>query len=355
MMTDYCKAYAFDVERRQALLKLLELGEADHETARVLHNNILGPHAEAIIDQFYTYLLGFQEFNRIINVDDIPALKSTQADYLRSFGVAFDTAAYFNHRLVVGTAHKRAGLTLGLYQCAYRVLQQLMLDAIPDGFEAEGINGRQLCAFIHKTVTLDMTLAIETYHVEHMRDLETSMDELRSEGHHLRKKVITDDLTGVASREHAISVLQQHLDRFSGTENICVIMADIDYFKKVNDAYGHLAGDEVLRQVSRCLESTVREFDIVSRYGGEEFMIILSQASPEIALYVAERIRARIKEARIEYGGGGISVTISQGIAVVKENDSVNGLLHRADAALYLAKTQGRDRVVMAGEKTECC
>lgn len=355
MMTDYCKTYAFDVERRQALLKLLELGEADHETARVLHKNILNPNAETIIERFYTYLLGFPEFNRIISADDIPALKSTQADYLRSFGVAFDSADYFNHRLLVGSVHKRVGLSLGLYQCAYRVLQQLMLDAIPDGFAAEGINGRQLCAFIHKTVALDMTLAIETYHAEHMHDLEASLDELRSEGHHLRKKVMTDDLTGVASREHAISVLQQYLDRFSGTENICVIMADIDYFKKVNDTYGHLAGDEVLRQISRCLESTVRDFDIISRYGGEEFMIVLSQASSEIALRVAERIRIRVKAARIEYGGHLISVTISQGIAVVEENDTVNGLLQHADAALYLAKTQGRDRVVMTEKNIECC
>jgi diguanylate cyclase (GGDEF)-like protein len=264
--------------------------------------------------------------------------------------VAFDTAAYFNHRLLVGEAHKRVGLSLGLYQCAYRELQQLMLDAIPDGFEAEGISGRRLCAFVHKTVALDMTLAIETYHAAHMNELEESLDELRSEGHHLRQKVITDTLTGVASREHAMNVLQQHLDRFSGTQDICVVMADLDYFKKINDTYGHLAGDEVLRQISRCLESVVREFDTVSRYGGEEFMIVLSQASPEIAMRVAERIQARVKAARIEYGGNIISTTISQGIAMVEEGDTVNGLLERADAALYLAKMQGRDRIVM-GEK----
>ena len=352
MITDYCKAYAFDVERRQALLMMLELSEADHDTARVLHYNILGPEAEVIIDQFYAYLLQFPEFSRIITEDDIPALKSTQADYLRSFGVAFDTEDYFNHRLVVGAVHKRVGLSLGLYQCAYRELQQLMLDAIPDGFEVEGINGRRLCAFIHKTVALDMTLAIETYHAAHMHELEESLDELRSEGLNLRQKVITDDLTGLASREYAMNELQQYLDHFSDTQNICVMMADIDYFKKINDTYGHLAGDEVLRHVSRCLESEVREFDTVSRYGGEEFMIVLSQASPEIGRRVAERIQACVKEARIEYGGHFLSVTISQGIAVVEENDTINGLLQRADAALYLAKMRGRDRIVMGEKKS---
>jgi diguanylate cyclase (GGDEF)-like protein len=351
MITDYCKAFAFDSERRQALLKLLELGEADHDTARVLHQHVLEPQAEVIIDQFYAYLLKFPEFSRIINVGNIPGLKSTQADYLRSFGVAFDTAAYFNHRLVVGTAHKRVGLTLGLYQCAYRELQQLMLDAIPDAFEVENINGRRLCAFIHKTVALDMTLAIETYHLAHLHDLEESLNELRSEGADLRQKVITDNLTGLASREHAESVLRQYLDHFSETQNICVMMADIDFFKKINDTYGHLAGDEVLRRVSRCIESAVREFDTVSRYGGEEFMLIMNQASPEIALRIAERIQARIKEAKIEYGGHFLSVTISQGITVVESGDSLNALLQRADAALYLAKMQGRDRIVMGENK----
>lgn len=347
MMTDYCKAYAFDNERRQALLNLLELAQADHVVARVLHENILGPMAESIIDKFYAYLLQFPEFQRVISEKDISALKATQADYLHSFGVDFGTASYFNHRLLVGAAHKRVGLSLGLYQCAYRELQQRMLDAIPDGFDREGINGRQLCAFIHKIVALDMTLAIETYHAAHMQDLEKSLDTLRSEGADLRQKVITDNLTGVASREHATNVLQQYLEHFSITQNVCVIMADIDFFKKVNDTYGHLAGDEVLRQVSRCLESAVRDFDMVSRYGGEEFMVVLSQASPEIAMRVAERIRTRVKQARINYGGQFMSVTISQGITEVKKNDTVNAVLQRADAALYLAKMQGRDRFVM--------
>lgn len=352
MITDYCKAFAFDNERRQALLDMLELGKADHGTARVLHDHILKPEAEVIIDKFYDYLLQFPEFNRIISEDDIPPLKSTQAEYLRSFGVAFDTGSYFNHRLLVGAAHKRVGLTLGLYQCAYRQLQQLMLDAIPDGFEVDGISGRRLCAFIHKTVSLDMTLAIETYHAVHMSEMEESLDELRSEGFNLRQKVITDTLTGLASREHAMDELQQYLDNFSDKQNICVIMADIDLFKKINDTYGHLAGDEVLRRVSRCLESAVREFDTVSRYGGEEFLVVLSQASPEIALRVAERIQARVKDSRVEYGGHYLSVSISQGITVVEENDTVNGVLQRADAALYLAKMQGRDQVVMGENKS---
>lgn len=351
MITDYCKAFAFDVQRRQGLLNMLELNEADHDTARVLHENILEPKADEIIDKFYAYLLKFEDFSRIISEDDIPVLKSTQADYLRSFGVAFDTAAYFNHRLLVGDAHKRVGLTLGLYQCAYRVLQQLMLDAIPDDFESEGISGRRLCAFIHKTVALDMTLAIETYHAAHMNDLEQSLDELRSEGHDLRQKVITDDLTGLASREYAVNVLQQLLDHPSDAQDVCVVMADVDHFKLINDTYGHLAGDEVLRYISRCLESAVREFDTVSRYGGEEFMIVLSQSSSEIALRVAERIQQRVNEAIINYSGHAISVTMSQGIAVVENNDTVSRLLQRADAALYLAKKQGRDRIVMSEKK----
>jgi len=128
---------------------------------------------------------------------------------------------------------------------------------------------------------------------------------------------------------------------------LSAITFDIDYFKKINDTYGHLAGDEVLRQISRCLEDAVREFDTVSRYGGEEFMIILSKASPDTARRVAERIRTRVKKARIEYGGHVLSVTISQGIAEVVKDDTVNGLLQHADVALYLAKMQGRDRIVL--------
>ncbi|WP_126452523.1 GGDEF domain-containing protein [Sulfuriflexus mobilis] len=347
MVTDYFKAYAFDDARRQALLDLLELTEADHHCAQILQQFILRPHAEKIIDDFYAYMLKFPAYRQIIPEKKIAALKSTQANYLQSFGVAFETIGYFSHRLMVGAAHKWVGLTLGLYQCAYRALQQFMLDAIPEGFEEEGISGQQLRTFIHKMVSLDMTLAIEAYHSAQLMDLEESLHELRDEGEHLRQRVITDSLTGLATREYALRELQQHLERYNGRGDICLIMADIDYFKKVNDTHGHMAGDEVLREVSLSLQAAVRGFDTVSRYGGEEFLIVLSQASPKVARQVAERIRQRVNETVIEFAGSKLSVTISQGIAVAHAGDTGAALLHRADQALYLAKEQGRDRFVM--------
>lgn len=345
MNTNYCKTYGFDERRRQATLDLLELEEADHIVAQILHKHILAPVAKDIIDMFYAYLLKFTEFNSIITKDDIPALKSTQADYLKSFGVAFDSEEYFNNRLLIGEVHKRVGLTLGLYQCAYRTLQQLMLDAIPDDFEVDGVTGRNLCCLIHKLVSLDMTLAIETYHLSSMNEMSESIDELRSEGDDLRKKVTTDNLTGLATREHALNILEKHMTHTG--HSLCVIMADIDNFKTINDTHGHLAGDEVLRKISQCFGLVVREFDIVSRYGGEEFLIVLTQASTKIAMKVAERIQTKVKEARIEYGGHTLSVCISQGVARVEEEDTPNKVLQRADAALYLAKVQGRDRIIM--------
>ena len=355
MNKDYCTIYMMDLERRASFLRLLEFNDRDHEIGEILHRQVLGAGAEIIVDSFYDFLLQHAEYTDIVNEDIIPALKQTQSEYLRTFGVNYDSAEYFNDRLKVGFAHKRVGLSLGLYQCAYRRLQQLILDQIPDNFEQDGISGRDLCRFVHKVTALDMTLAIETYHAAHMLAYEDSLDELRNEGDELRVRVTTDTLTQVATREHGIHMLDKCLSDPKVRKGICVIMADIDHFKKINDNFGHLCGDEVLRRLGVILESAVRDFDTVSRYGGEEFLIVLCNASLAVAERVAKRIRQLVREMTIEYNEESIQVTISQGVAFAEEGSTAKQLLEAADNALYTAKDEGRDRVVVSKTHVAGC
>ncbi|HKM29420.1 MAG TPA: GGDEF domain-containing protein, partial [Bacilli bacterium] len=129
---------------------------------------------------------------------------------------------------------------------------------------------------------------------------------------------------------------------------IAVLMADIDFFKSVNDTYGHLVGDRVLIQIAQLAKKAVREGDIVIRYGGEEFMAILPGASQTDARQIAERLRRTVEETVIHHGGQEIKVTISIGINSFPENDvtNVNELIDAADKALYKAKETGRNKVV---------
>jgi diguanylate cyclase (GGDEF)-like protein len=131
-------------------------------------------------------------------------------------------------------------------------------------------------------------------------------------------------------------------------------MADLDHFKQVNDNYGHLAGDAVLRKVGKIFNETLRSIDTAGRYGGEEFLIILDNTGEQEAEQTAERIRKAVEESRITRDGKTIQVTISIGVATICDMVSMDDgqLIGIADKALYEAKQQGRNRIVVATIKS---
>ncbi len=139
-------------------------------------------------------------------------------------------------------------------------------------------------------------------------------------------------------------------------EPLGVIMADLDHFKQINDSYGHPVGDVVLREVARRIPASVRNYDYVGRYGGEEFLIVVAECSATDLAATAERMRVCVSRKPVEPHSGPVPVTLSIGLvtgyavgtAVLKGEE----LLRAADTALYCAKTKGRNRVEQASEKT---
>jgi len=127
-------------------------------------------------------------------------------------------------------------------------------------------------------------------------------------------------------------------------------MIDIDFFKAVNDTYGHQTGDKILCELAKILVKNVRDTDKVVRYGGEEFAIILPHTDHEGASVVGERLRSYIDKAEFVYKGDNIPLTISIGISCIRKDDDINGVFERADNALRLAKQAGRNRVVIDEE-----
>jgi diguanylate cyclase (GGDEF)-like protein len=129
----------------------------------------------------------------------------------------------------------------------------------------------------------------------------------------------------------------------------CCMMLDLDHFKRINDEYGHLIGDQVLQEFAKRCERSVREVDLVGRYGGEEIMILLPETDRETSMQVAERLRTTIVATPIQVFGKEISVTVSIGVATQDENTTdLETLIARADQALYIAKHKGRNRVAMS-------
>ncbi len=156
-----------------------------------------------------------------------------------------------------------------------------------------------------------------------------------------------DGLTGLANR----AVFDRDLDREIarvrryGTP-LSLVVADIDHFKAVNDSHGHLAGDAALRAVAAALRQTLRQVDVICRYGGEEFAVLLPMTDLPGALIVAERLRVAVSEQPIRSPApGDLRVTISLGVAVLGEGEARSDFFARADAALYASKSRGRNRV----------
>jgi len=166
-----------------------------------------------------------------------------------------------------------------------------------------------------------------------------------------RRLAALDELTGVANRRSIIAALDRDVGRAIRTrEPLAVMMVDIDFFKHVNDTHGHLAGDRVLRNVADVIRSRIRAQDIVGRYGGEEFLVVLVDTSAQGARRLAEQLREAVQAASCHWGTHRLAVTVSIGVfgGRLEPGDSWDQLIHAADSALYRAKQGGRNRVEMA-------
>jgi len=164
----------------------------------------------------------------------------------------------------------------------------------------------------------------------------------------LLEMATTDFLTGLNNRRQFMTLLNQELERLRRLENhrVAVLMLDLDHFKRVNDEHGHAAGDTVLQQFAERVRGELRKVDIAGRLGGEEFAILLLDADLEAAEQFAERLRRKVAEQPVLHEGLVISVTVSLGVSVLRPEDAhEETALKRADAALYEAKHQGRNRV----------
>ncbi|MCH4812638.1 sensor domain-containing diguanylate cyclase [Vreelandella neptunia] len=165
----------------------------------------------------------------------------------------------------------------------------------------------------------------------------------------LRKQAITDDLTGVFNRRYFMKRLRQAFSHFRRSEkNVAVLLFDVDYFKTVNDTYGHAIGDQVLQQVCRLFKERFRETDIIGRLGGEEFAVLLFEVSSEDAVAIADGIRQALADHPFTTEAGGtFHISITCGVSSFAADDPTEDcILHRADKSLYLGKRQGRDQVV---------
>lgn len=176
-----------------------------------------------------------------------------------------------------------------------------------------------------------------------------SSDHIEAQYHEtIYSMMITDGLTGANNKRYLLDSLEREMVRsYRHGRPVSLVMFDVDFFKTVNDSYGHLAGDAVLREISLRVRENVRKDEIFARYGGEEFMVLLPESTLEDARAFAERVRSLVADQPVNVDGTEIPVTISLGIAHVSGHSDLlpDDLIAEADRNLYEAKRQGRNRV----------
>lgn len=342
----------FTADAIETRLRLLELeAPAAEALGQRLQEAVIRPNIDAIVARFCDYLGSIEQFNTIVaQHSDLARLQRTQRSYLLSFGVDFKSAGYFEERRRIGVVHQAIGVSQSLYQCAFRHLQNLLIDYFPEELRMDRDGFDEMLHFVLKISALDISLAVESFCAARLSNLTTSLENERGETERLQKLSVTDHLTKLHNHSYARHCLNAALARAQRDNSpLCVVMADLDHFKHINDTYGHLVGDDVLRIAAARMLAASRAEDQVGRYGGEEFIFILQNTSLDGAEEAAERVRAHLSDNAIQVGDAEIVVTVSMGVSCACRHDTVNSLIERADAALYAAKAAGRNCI-----RTEC-
>jgi len=190
----------------------------------------------------------------------------------------------------------------------------------------------------------DLNIGLESIVLDRTQDLDEKNKKLEEASERLQEVANTDPLTGLGNRRAGMKDIDAYIQRCQRTEKpFSLALLDVDFFKKINDTFGHSIGDDVLCALAVSIKQAIRPSDRVYRWGGEEFLIAFPDTQIDFATVVSERICSKIRNVRVANVGG---VTASLGVAVLQENDSMDGLIQRADVMLYQAKNNGRDQVL---------
>ncbi len=335
-----CARFGYDEPRRRAeRIALVGLdGPEDPARALRLNREVLVPCARGIIARFAERLTRLPSWESVMRRGGDPArLREAHEAYLRGLGLDYAGADHFEACLRMGVVHADFGVPAGDYIAAYGAFQDLVGKAIRERLAPD--EQAPLRCTLAKLCLLDASLVTEAY-------LHAELSELKALVAAERERARRDALTGTLGRGAVLEALKEALGK-AAIERVplSLVMVDLDGFKAVNDTWGHPAGDAVLREAAGRIRSAVRDFDLVGRYGGEEFLVVLRATPLDVARRIAERIRARMAEGPFEVRGSSVALTASAGVAEARPGEGAEGLIARADHALYEAKRAGKNRV----------
>ena len=340
--------HEIEISRRK---ELLEFSTRDAELLASCREFILND-VDAIVTEFYLKQTAVNEIALIIgDADTLTRLRAAMTRYVIDLFSGFYDEAYVNNRLRIGLVHKRIGVAPKYYLSAMRILKSLLFDAITRRRRGQA-DCEEILQALDKLLYFDNEFVFDTYIRSLIAEIESAKDYAVRYARNLEDKVADrtrelaelsrrDSLTGLYNQRYMMEALRaEHSRARRSGQSLAVIYMDVDKFKEVNDSLGHLAGDEVLRLLGQTLAQQARSHDICCRYGGDEFCVVLPEASENDAVVFAERVLTHFQTLRPD-------IHLSVGVAVFDaEHDlDMDGLISTADQRMYAAKRQGGDRV----------
>lgn len=312
-------------------------GVSDHTRKQLIRlKPLLQKNLQAVLDVFYAALMKDPEAHEVLSDPELlsKARCGQQVHWIDWVFSGRFTDDYYARCRAIGIAHQKHGISPDVYMRGYRVFLQEVSRLILESADVAAGDKLSALQAVQEAVFLDAGLALTVYCAE---DTDA-----------WRRKAEVDPLTGLKTRGAFLEIAQQiflQAQRYSRV--LSMAMVDLDHFKDINDTHGHAVGDAVLQAVGQCLGDVVRSTDVVGRWGGEEFLILMPETALAQTERLGERLRLALAEMPIATRAGTLRMTASIGIAEMKPGDAaVDGLIERADKAMYAAKEQGRNRVV---------
>lgn len=345
-LLEQLKMSRHEISRRKQYFRITD------EDCQVLASlrEVVARQIDEIVEKFYDHILSFDEMDRLIgDADTLLKLKNHQRGYILSLFDGQYDEDYVHSRLRVGVVHRRIGVEPKYYVSAVYNLKEIIQHVLirQDPQECRACAGN--LEVVDKILLFDLSLIFDTYIHSLMDDVRRSQEELESYTESLeeivsertrllKEQARRDGLTGLYNQQYFMQELRRELSRSQRSgSSICLVYFDLDGFKQINDTQGHHAGDLLLKKVAEVLKESIRENEVVGRYGGDEFCVILSDSTVDDAELFCNRLCELLKD-RI----GSFGVTCSMGIAASTIDNHLDGvtLVKNADKAMYEAKKE---------------
>ncbi len=342
-----------EIRRRLALLGLTSKRLTDLAQLR----SSIASRVDGIVDEFYEQQLTINEIGLLIaDRDTLQRLKMAQRGYILELFSGICDEDYVNSRLRIGMVHHRIGVPPKLFMPSLKLLKDLIVDAMCSDKHTAS-DSAELVDTLDRLLHFDTTLVFDTYIDRLIQEREAEKDRTERYARSLEEKVAErtaelqeaasiDSLTGVYNRRSMDELFRRELAAARRRQvSLAVVYVDVDLFKTINDEYGHLRGDEILRSLGECLRTSLRETDVACRYGGDEFCLILVDCDLE----GARTVRRKVVDA---FAAACPGVTLSCGFATTgpSEFQDQDTLVALADKSMYRAKREACDLALPSPE-----